>query len=259
MINVVVIEDGPNIAENMKKYIEAYDTSTVRVVAMLSSVEEGLGYFSNHEMPDLIFSDIELNDGLCFEIFENSELCCPIIFTTSYNEYWQKAFKTNSIDYLLKPITKKKIFDSMTFFHELKKYYERDTNNEKLIKFIKDLKVVDDNKVYKERFLLKMGNKYNLVIVNNIKYLYSSDKLSYVVTKDRERYSSYDSLGKLEEELNPKIFFRINRKMIINIDYINKVKPFFKGKLIVVMLGDDEEEYVVSQTRANSFRKWLNI
>ena len=258
MMNVVVIEDGPNIAEKMKKYIEAFDTSTVRVVAVISSVEEGLEYFSKHDMPDLIFSDIELNDGLCFEIFENSELFCPIIFTTSYNEYWQKAFKTNSIDYLLKPITKKKIFDSMSFFHELKNYYERDTDNEKLIKFIKKLKANDD-KVYKERFLLKMGNKYNLVIVNNIKYLYSSEKLSYVVTKDGERYSSYDSLGKLEEELNPKRFFRINRKMIINIDYINKVKPFFKGKLIVVMLGDDEEEYVVSQTRANSFRKWLNI
>lgn len=104
-----------------------------------------------------------------------------------------------------------------------------------------------------------MGNKYNLLIVNDIKSIYSLDKLSYIVTKTGERYSSYDSLGKFEEDLDPKKFFRINRKMIINIDYINKVKPFFKGKLIVVMLGDEEEELIVSQTRANNFRKWLNI
>lgn len=107
-MNVVVIEDGPSIAEKMKKYIEEFDRSNVRVVAIISNVQEGLEYFESNEMPDLIFSDIELSDGLCFEIFKNHELFCPIIFTTSYNEYWQKAFKTNSIDYLLKPITKKK-------------------------------------------------------------------------------------------------------------------------------------------------------
>ena len=88
-MNVVIIEDGPNIAQKMKKYIEAFDNSTVRVVAIISSVEEGLEYFSCNDMPDLVFSDIELNDGLCFEIFENREVFCPIIFTTSYNEYWQ--------------------------------------------------------------------------------------------------------------------------------------------------------------------------
>ncbi len=111
-MNVVVIEDGPSIAQSMKKYIEEY-SSEYKVVKILSGVDESIEYFENSEEPDLIFSDIELNDGLCFEIFENSIINCPIIFTTSYNEYWQRAFKLNSVDYLLKPVTKQKIVDSL--------------------------------------------------------------------------------------------------------------------------------------------------
>lgn len=256
-MKVIVIEDGHNIARKMKKYIEEYDSESVLVVKIISSVQDGIDYFESYEMPDLIFSDIELSDGLCFEIFKGHKFLCPIIFTTSYNEYWQKAFKTNSIDYLLKPITKEKIFESMNFFVDLKKYYQSNDDNNKLIKFIKDLKSSSDL-IYKERFLLKMGNKYSLVLVNDIKYINSSEKLSYIITNNGKRYSTYESLNKIEPELDPKQFFRINRKMIVNIDFISKVMPFFKGKLIVVLLGDDEE-FQVSQTRANNFRKWLNI
>ena len=256
-MKVLIIEDGPNIANKMKRYIGEFDSS-VNVVGIISSVEEGLEYFENNESPDLIFSDIELNDGLCFDIFEKYPQSCPIAFTTSYNEYWQKAFKTNSIDYLLKPITKKMIFESIQKYSKLKDYYNAYSTNDSLIKFIEDLKSQEDL-VYKERFLLKKGSNYDLVLVNDIKYLFSEEKLSYIISKNGSRFSSYDSLGKIEASLNPKKFFRINRKMIINIDYIHKVKPFFKGKLKVIMLNKDEEEMIVSQTRANNFRKWLNI
>ena len=127
--------------------------------------------------------------------------------------------------------------------------------HEKIVNFIESLKT--ETRSYKERLLLKMGNNYDLVMVKNIKYLYSAEKLSYVVTKEGTRFSSYDSLGKLEKDLDPMKFFRINRKMIINIDSIHKVKPFTKGKLRVVMLDDNENELVVSQTRSNNFRKWF--
>ena len=149
------------------------------------------------------------------------------------------------------------IFESIQNYMSLKEYYSEGNENEKIVNFIESLKT--ETRSYKERLLLKMGNNYDLVMVKNIKYLYSAEKLSYVVTKEGTRFSSYDSLGKLEKDLDPMKFFRINRKMIINIDSIHKVKPFTKGKLRVVMLDDNENELVVSQTRSNNFRKWLNI
>lgn len=255
-MKIVIIEDGPSIAAKMKKYIEEY-SSAFKVVKILSGVDESLEYFENSDKPDLIFSDIELNDGLCFEIFEKTTIKCPVIFTTSYNEYWQRAFKLNSIDYLLKPVTKEKIFQSIELFQKIKEYYDVDNTNSKLMELIKS---VNDNEkpAYKERYLLKKGDKYNLVNVSDLMYVYSSEKLSYLVDKEGVKYFSYDSLSKIEGELKPELFFRINRKYIVNINYIKKVKPFFKGKLIIIM-SDSDEELVVSQAKANSFRNWLSF
>ena len=120
-MKIVIIEDSPIIATTMRKYIEEY-SSDFKVVQILTGVDEALEYFETSEEPDLIFSDIELNDGLCFEIFENSIINCPIIFTTSYNEYWQRAFKLNSVDYLLKPVTKQKIVDSIKLYQSVKEF-----------------------------------------------------------------------------------------------------------------------------------------
>ena len=232
-MKVVIIEDGPSIAQKMKKYIEEYSPA-FKVVKILSSVDESLVYFDTAETPDLIFSDIELNDGLCFEIFEKTIITCPVIFTTSYNEYWQRAFKLNSIDYLLKPISRGKIFESIELFQKIKEYYGTDNSNDKLLDLIKSVKV-DEKPAHKERYLLKKGDRYNLVNVSDLMYVYSSEKLSYMVDKEGGRYFSYDSLSKIEGELKPELFFRINRKYIVNINYIKKVKPFFKGKLVIIM------------------------
>jgi len=240
----------------MRKYIEEY-SSDFKVVQILTGVDEALEYFETSEEPDLIFSDIELNDGLCFEIFEKTIINSPIIFTTSYNEYWQRAFKVNSIDYLLKPVSREKIFKSIKLFEKTKEYYDEDYNNAKLMELIKSVKL-EEKPVYKERYLLKKGDKYNLVNVTDLMYIYSSEKLSYLVDKDGACYFSYDSLSKIESELKPEFFFRINRKYIVNINFIKKVKPFFKGKLIIIM-SDTDEELVVSQVKANSFRKWLSF
>lgn len=256
-MKVVILEDAPAIAKSMKNYVEAF-RSDVKVEKILDSVEDSINYFQVHGMPDLIFSDIELSDGLCFEIYENIKIKCPIIFTTSYNEYWQKAFKLNSIDYLLKPLTKAKVFESMDKYMKVKDFFSFGGDNDKLNALIQSIGHSTKTSQYKERFLLKKGDKYNLVNIKDIKYVFSSDKLSTIVDKDDTNYYSYDSLSKIDEELNPDLFFRINRKYIINIDYIDKVKPFFKGKLVLI-LKDSDLEVVVSQSKANSFRKWLSF
>lgn len=255
-MKIVIIEDGINIALNMKKYIEEYDSS-FEVVRILESVEEALDYFKYSPVPDLIFSDIELNDGVCFDIFNEIDLNCPIIFTTSYNEYWQRAFKLNSIDYLLKPITRKKIAHSFELLDRVKDFYNDEHDTARIHQFIETLKN-EAAPIYKERFLLRKGDKYFLVKAEDVVYFYSSEKLTNIVARGGERFFTYEALSKIEHEVDPNKFFRINRKSIINIDHIQKVIPFYKGKLTIVM-SEDGKEFAVSQAKANNFRKWLNF
>jgi len=255
-MKIVIIEDGINIALNMKKYIEEYDSSN-QVVQILGSVEEAIDYFKYSPCPDLIFSDIELNDGICFDIFSEVEMKCPIIFTTSYSEYWQKAFKLNSIDYLLKPIIRKKIANSFELLKEVKEFYKDEQDTDRINNILQAISK-DTQPVYKERFFLRKGDRYHLIKAQDVVYIYSSEKLTNIVVRGGEKYFSYVSLSKIEHEVDPAKFFRINRKYIVNIDHIQKVIPFFKGKLTIIM-SENEKELLVSQAKANYFRNWLNF
>ncbi len=255
-MNIVVIEDAAAIAKTLKKYIEEYDPS-YKVVKILKSVESSIEYLSIHKMPDLIFSDVELNDGVCFEIFESIDIKCPIIFTTSYSEYWQKAFAVNSINYLLKPITKKQIFDCINQYENTKGYYNDEEHNLEVRNLLNSL-IREKKAQYKERFLFKKGNKYSIVNVNDIVYITSSEKLTFIIDDKDNQFLTYESLSNFEPQLRPTLFFRISRKFIINMNFIKNVKPYFKGKLKVV-IGNNNKELIVSQSRAPEFKKWLNF
>tara|TARA_B110000977_G_scaffold112786_1_gene146097 strand:+ start:4583 stop:5341 length:759 start_codon:yes stop_codon:yes gene_type:complete len=251
-MKVVVIEDGVNIAAQMKRNIELYSDDT-NVVQVLSCVADAKEYFNENNLPDLIFSDIELSDGLCFDIFEDFKIDCPIIFTTAFNEYWQKAFTTNSIDYLLKPISKQTLHKSIDQYLDVKSFYE--TNN-KISSLIKNIESEEDKK--KERFLLRKGNKYELVNIIDLKYIVSADKLSFFTTKDNQQYASYDSLDKIETQLDPSKFFRINRKYVVNISCVKQIIPHSRGKILIHLHQGESDELIVSQSKANEFRTWLN-
>lgn len=254
-MNVVIIEDGLNIAAQMKRNIESY-SDDVKVVKILSCVSDAKEYFMKNNFPDLIFSDIELSDGLCFDIFDDLKIDCPVIFTTAFNEYWQKAFTTNSIDYLLKPISKKKLHQSIGRYEEIRSFYDSNSQSKQLTELIKNTEVKEKKK---ERFLLRKGNKYELVNVDDLKFVLSSDKLSFFITKNNQRYSSYDSLDKLEAQLSSNKFFRINRKYLVNIDCIKQIVPHTRGKLLLYLHeSGNSDELIVSQSKANEFRNWLN-
>lgn len=257
-MKVIIIEDGHNIALSTKRQLESYTELPIKVIKILSCVAEAVEYFTTTDSEvDLIISDIELSDGLCFDIFDKLKMKCPIIFATAYNEYWQKAFDTNSIDYLLKPISKKNLYESIGKFIETKTYYdskESESTNE-VVDFIK--KMNEKETSFKSRFLLSVGNKYEVLSADQIKYIYSADKLSFIVNDENKKFATYDSLDKLDSQLESKKFFRINRKYIINVKFIKQLKPFFKGKIIII-LDDNNEELVVSQSKANAFRSWLN-
>lgn len=252
-MKVVIIEDGLNIAAQMKRNIESY-SEDAKVVQVLSCVADAKDYFDENNFPDLILSDIELSDGLCFDIFEDLNIDCPIIFTTAFNEYWQKAFSTNSIDYLLKPISKQSLYKSIDQYVNIKSYY--DESNKKVSNFIKNIELVEEKK--KERFLLRKGNKYELVNIVDLKYIVSTDKLSFFTTKDNVKYASYDSLDKIETQLDSTKFFRINRKYIVNISCVKEIIPHSRGKILIHLHQGEGDELIVSQSKANEFRNWLN-
>ena len=252
-MKVVIIEDGLNIAAQMKRNIESY-SEDAKVVQILSCVADARDYFDENNFPDLILSDIELSDGLCFDIFEDLNIDCPIIFTTAFNEYWQKAFSTNSIDYLLKPISKQSLYKSIDQYVNIKSFY--DESNKKVSNFIKNIELVEEKK--KERFLLRKGNKYELVNIVDLKYIVSADKLSFFTTKDNVKYASYDSLDKIETQLDSTKFFRINRKYIVNISCVKEIIPHSRGKILIHLHQGEGDELIVSQSKANEFRNWLN-
>lgn len=254
-MNVIIIEDGLNIAAQMKRNIETYNNQ-IKVIQILSCVEDAKDYFDDNDFPDLIFSDIELNDGLCFEIFEDMRVNCPIIFTTAFNEYWQKAFTTNSIDYLLKPISKQSLHKSIDQYLNVKSFYDTNNSSENITDFMSNIKESESEQRVKERFLLKKGNNYELVNVADLKYILSSDKLTFFITKDNQKFSSYESLDKLESQLDSAKFFRINRKYIVSVDYVKQIRPYSRGKILVYL--HDNDELIVSQSKANEFRNWLN-
>lgn len=196
MKRIVIIEDEPLTALKLKKNILLYNKS-FKVEAVLASVEEALSYFDNNIEPDLLFSDIELNDGICFQIFDKHPLKCPIIFTTAYDEYWQNAFETNSIDYLLKPIKKSILFKSLDKLQQIESFYsDKQTNLQGL------LELYNNKNSVKNRFLIKTGNHYDIVETSEIAFIFSEDKVSTIVSNSSKKHLTYDSLDKLDKQLD---------------------------------------------------------
>jgi len=254
-MKILIIEDEPPIAKQLEKYLKAYDND-VEIVKTINSIKSGIAYFKNEPQPDLIISDIELGDGICFEIFSEFSITCPIIFSTAYSEYWQKSFEINSIDYLLKPIKKKELYKSLEKYKKVQLYYGNNRNNY----FADMLENLSKNKTYKSRFLIKIGKNFEVISIDDINYFYSEDKLSFIVTRHQKKYATYDSLDEIESQIDPFLFYRANRKHLINIKSIVKVQPYFNGKLSVelIPLNNEKQLIVISRNKASAFKKWLN-
>lgn len=253
-MKVLIIEDESLAAQKLQKLIEEVQPE-FEILACLSSVKESIKWFENNVLPDLIFSDIQLGDGLSFEIFEKQELHCPVIFTTAFNQYAIKAFEVNSIDYLLKPVQKARLEESLEKYRNKKEAMSK-TDKVDMSALLNALNDARSN--YKSRFLVKLGNKIHPVKSNDIAYFYSDQKLTMLVDKDAREYPLDQSLDDIMQQLDPELFFRVNRKFLIHLDSAIEIKPYFKGRLKIKLSPETEEEIVVSADKTPDFKAWLD-
>jgi len=250
-INVIIIEDEKPSARRLQRMLS---TLNVEAETMLHSVEEAINWFQNNEHPDLIFLDIQLSDGLSFEIFDAIDIKSAVIFTTAYDEYALQAFKLNSIDYLLKPIDEAELEKAIT------KYRDRiQDQNPVTIDFndIKKLLVNPIDREYKKRFSVKVGQHLKLINIDDIECIYSENKGTYVHTTEGRNYLLDNTLEQLEDELEPQTFFRINRKFFVNINAIKDMVSYTNSRLQIKLKSYKEQDVIVARERVKDFKTWL--
>jgi DNA-binding LytR/AlgR family response regulator len=247
-MKILIVEDEKLAFERLKTILSKFKPD-IESLKHAQSVQQAVESFKNTTF-DLAFFDIELADGLSFDIFEEAEIDCPIIFTTAYNQYAIQAFKHNSIDYLLKPIDKTSLNNALDKYDKLWK--PKADNNIKLL--IEDFKSLM-GQTYKSRFVIKIGERIKLIETKDFKLVFSRDKASYVLT-DREILLDY-SLDKMQELLPPERFFRINRKHLVAINAIKDIISYSNSRLKVVLEKPFEDELIVSREKVSTFKLWL--
>jgi len=250
-MNIIIIEDEKPSARRLQRMLTTLNLETE---IMLHSVEESVTYFQNHEHPDLIFLDIQLSDGLSFEIFEAMDIKSAVIFTTAYDEYALQAFKLNSIDYLLKPI------DEVELSKAVKKYQDRLPQKQAVTLDFNDIKKLLVNPIdreYKKRFSVKVGQHLKLINIEDIECFYSENKGTYAYTSEGRNYLLDTTLELLEQELEPQTFFRINRKFFVNINAIKDMVSYTNSRLQIKLNNYNEDEVIVARERVKDFKEWL--
>ncbi len=249
-MDVIIIEDERRSANMLERLIGEVDPS-MTIVAKLESVRESVEFLRKNKNISLIFSDIQLGDGLSFEIFEKTDLTCPIIFTTAYDQYAIKAFKANGIDYLLKPVKSDDLEKAITKFKQFSKQAPITD-----ITAIANL-LLERKSEYKSRFMIKVGEKIKVISVEDIPAFYSMKKATFIFTSNQRNYVIDYSLDQLQILLNPERFFRINRKYIVSLDYIDEIIAWSNSRLKIKIPGLEEENIVVARDRTKEFKEWL--
>lgn len=249
-MNIIIIEDEKPAARLLQRKVEKLG---LQVNEMLHSVEEAINWFKNNPHPDLIFLDIQLSDGLSFEIFETIDIKSAVIFTTAYDEYALRAFKLNSIDYLLKPI------DEDDLEVAVNKYKQRNQPQNLSLDFemIKRLLVNPLDKEYKKRFTVKIGQQLKLIDIQEVECFYSQDKGTYLHTLDNRDYLLEGTLEQLETELNPEDFYRVSRKFIVPMKAIKEIQMHSNSRLKLILPSYKDDEVIVARERVGDFKEWI--
>ncbi|MDR7371263.1 LytTR family DNA-binding domain-containing protein [Flavobacterium aquidurense] len=254
-MTTLIIEDEKPAARLLQRKLEKLD---IAVETMLHSVEESVDWFSNNEHPDLIFLDIQLSDGLSFEIFEKIDIKSAIIFTTAYDEYALKAFKLNSIDYLLKPIDEDDLEIAVTKFkRRLPKSNSESQNLQLDFEQIRRMLSNPFEKNYKKRFTVKIGQHLKVITTDEIECFFSENKGTYIHTYDNRNYLIDSTLEILEQELDMKNFFRVSRKFIVPLQAIKEIQVYTNSRLKVILPSYKEDEVIVSREKVQDFKSWL--
>ena len=249
-MKVVIVEDEKLAAEKLERLFNEID-SKVQILQVLESVEDAINWFSRNDMPDLIFMDIQLDDGISFEIFDAVKIEAPIIFTTAYDEYAIRAFKVNSVDYLLKPIDRLALQES---FEKFKKHFAVEVDFEtKIAKVIGQI----SNK-YKSRFFIKIGLRFKSVPVENICCFFVEEGSTFLKTDESKNYDLDYSLDQLQKMIDPNLFFRINRNFLLNINSIDEIISYSTNRLKIKLKNSKEEDLIVSRDKVSEFKSWMD-
>ena len=250
-MNIIIIEDEKPAARLLQRKVEKLG---LQINTLLHSVEESINWFQNNPHPDLIFLDIQLSDGLSFEIFEAIDIKSAVIFTTAYDEYALRAFKLNSIDYLLKPIDEE---DLETAISKFKNQFQKSSIASLDFEMIKKMLVNPIDREYKKRFTIKMGQQLKMINIEEVECFFSENKGTYLHTFDNRDYLLDNTLEQLETELNPEDFYRVSRKFIIPMKAIKEIQIYSNSRLKVILPTYKEDEVIVSREKVGDFKTWL--
>ena len=250
-MKVVILEDEKLASSHLKNLLTSLD-SNLEVCAVLDSVKSGIVWFLKHDEPDLVFMDIQLGDGLSFEILEVIDLTCPIVFTTAFDEYALRAFKVNSVDYILKPVEKEDVKNAL---HKIEVLRQANTPSQQ--EGIKSAGKMLSTP-FKERFIVKLGEHIHSLETNRILYFYSVEKATFARYTDGNKFLLDYSLDAIMELVPPDRFFRINRKYIIAYESIEDIVQYSNSRLRISLLHSGDKDIIVSRERVQDFKKWLD-
>lgn len=248
-MKAVIVEDEQPAAQKLLRLLKALEYD-IDVVAILPSVEQAVNWLFANPHPDLIFMDIQLEDGICFEIFEKVSLKTPVIFTTAYNDYALQAFKVNSIDYLLKPLNED---DLRVAIIKYKEVFARPDYFLRIENLMNQLQPST-----KERFLIKIGEHFKSIQTDDITCFYIKERCNFISTCKGKNYPVDYSLDKIETMIDGRRFFRVNRNFIVNFHFIRDVVAYSSSRLKIVVEGFAEEEIIVSRERVGDFKDWMD-
>ena len=251
-MNVLIIEDEKPAARRLNRMLATLD---IEVQQMLHSVEESLNWLQNNAHPNLIFLDIQLSDGLSFEIFEEIDVKSAIIFTTAYDEYALKAFKLNSIDYLLKPLDEDELKMAVNKF---KTNQPQHTGIQVNLDDIKKLLINPVDRKFKKRISIKIGQHIKILNIDEIECFYSENKATYIHTSENRNYLLDNSLEHWQEQLDSENFFRVNRTYIVHINAIKDIITYSNSRLKLILHTYNNQEIIVSRERVKDFKNWID-
>lgn len=250
---VLIIEDEPEAAKRLRALIQEL-VPGVSILGSIDSVKAAVKWIQGNPAPDLIFMDIQLADGVCFQIFEQCEVKSPLIFTTAYDAYALKAFKVNSVDYILKPVDRDDLLAALKKLDSLMRW--KDNTGEMLESIGRAMKMLTAK--HKTRFVIKVGEHLKSVEVANILYFYSLEKTTFARLADAKNHILDYTLEQLEDMLDPQQFFRINRKYIISASAIQDMVSYTNSRLKLMIKGSDDPEIIVARERVQEFKNWLD-
>ncbi len=252
MKKVLIVEDETPAADRLKKLIRGL--GDIIILEVVDSIEDAVEWINTNPAPDMAFFDIQLADGKSFSIFERVNVPCPVIFTTAFDEYAIKAFKVNSIDYLLKPIDELELKQAWEKFLKLSSV----RHDEDYAELSEQLKTLLRNKNYKSRFLIKSGDQFKFVNTDKVAYFFSDAGNTFLVDQEGSQFLLDDKLETIENQIDPEKFHRISRKFVVSDLSISKISSYFNSRLILELSPTCSSEVVVSRERVSDFKEWLN-